>query len=387
MSTDPTTTSQVQAYRFMLRRMQSALVRKDAVMLHEPMRHHLRATAVGLILGVFGLVAFFVVGRINPTGDLSANEIVIGDPSGAMFVVQGDPLTLIPVPNETSARLLVATIAPGREAPAAKRVADTALAKLNRLPPTGLPSAPVLPAPENLIKGVWSVCDIPGPRPATTVLVQERAPVTRPLTEDQALLVAEPNTGITYLVWRGVRARVDLRDPAIRKQYQLTDVAPRTLSAGLLGAIPDSRPLTLPAIPPGRTPQILTNTHASTTCLTWQDPSQLPVITLSPEGSLLASGESPVPVRPPAATIQTADFFFLSSGKGALVRGVGMAGQRSSSGAIWLVNDQGFRYEVPSTDVARGLGLGETITPAPEPALFLLPIGDSLDPVLLIPNP
>jgi ESX secretion system ATPase EccB len=65
MSTNPTTKAQVQAYRFVLRRMESALVRKDAVMLHEPMRHHLRATAVGLILGLLGLAAFFVVGKFT----------------------------------------------------------------------------------------------------------------------------------------------------------------------------------------------------------------------------------------------------------------------------------------------------------------------------------
>jgi len=61
MSTNPTTKSQVQAYRFVLRRMESALVRKDAVMLHEPMRHHLRAMAVGLILGMAELAAFFLL--------------------------------------------------------------------------------------------------------------------------------------------------------------------------------------------------------------------------------------------------------------------------------------------------------------------------------------
>jgi len=66
MSTDPTTTSQVQAYRFVLRRMESALVRQDAVMLHEPMRHHLRATAVGLLLAVLVLVALFPFGKIHP---------------------------------------------------------------------------------------------------------------------------------------------------------------------------------------------------------------------------------------------------------------------------------------------------------------------------------
>src|ERR687893_2956077 len=62
MSKDPDNTSQVQAYRFVLRRMESALVRKDAVMLHEPMRHHLQVSMVGLLLGILGLAVFFVIG-------------------------------------------------------------------------------------------------------------------------------------------------------------------------------------------------------------------------------------------------------------------------------------------------------------------------------------
>jgi hypothetical protein len=79
MSTDPTTTSQVQAYRFVLRRMESALVRKDAVMLHEPMRHHLRATAVGLLLAALMLVAFFALNQIHPTSAAA--------PAGALIVL------------------------------------------------------------------------------------------------------------------------------------------------------------------------------------------------------------------------------------------------------------------------------------------------------------
>lgn len=465
MSTDPTTTSQVQAYRFMLRRMQSALVRKDAVMLHEPMRHHLRATAIGLILGVFGLAAFYVVGRFSPTSEFSANDIIIGTPSGAVYVAQGDPLKLIPVPNVTSARLLVATIAPGQAAPAAQQVTDSALGDLGRLPGVGLPGAPPLPAPENLITGVWSVCDAGGPQSVSTVVVQERAPAARTLTDDQALLVAEPNTGLNYLVWHNGRARIDPRDLAIRNYYRLGNVAPRKVSAALLNAIPEGRPLTLPVLPsarpfpalPGtqvgdivvakgvqdayylllpegtqlvepavaelirqrskspeptsvtpeaiarvpeapvenqlnldgfaaRVPQVLKNTDTSTACLTWQDPNQPPVLTLNPEGLPLASGDSPIAIPPAAASNQTADFVFLPPTKGVLVRGV-VPGQRSDSGAIWLVTDQGFRYGLPSMDVARSLGLGDTTTPAPEPILALLPIGDPLDPELLNPSP
>jgi hypothetical protein len=81
MSTDPTTTSQVQAYRFVLRRMESALVRKDAVMLHEPMRHHLRATAAGLLLAALMLVASFIFNKIHPAGSAASTGALIVIPA------------------------------------------------------------------------------------------------------------------------------------------------------------------------------------------------------------------------------------------------------------------------------------------------------------------
>jgi hypothetical protein len=81
MSTDPTTSSQVQAYRFVLRRMESALVRKDAAMLHEPMRHHLRATAVGLLLAALMLVAFFIVHKVHPTSAAAPAGVLIVIPA------------------------------------------------------------------------------------------------------------------------------------------------------------------------------------------------------------------------------------------------------------------------------------------------------------------
>jgi type VII secretion protein EccB len=473
MPTNPATTSQVQAYRFVLRRMQSALVRKDPVMLHEPMRHHQRATAVGLILAVFGLVAFFVVGRFSPASDVRAHDIVIGDPSVAVFVAEGEPPKLIPVPNLTAARLLLAGIAPGREAPPAKQIADTALGNLGRLPAiTGFAGAPPLPAPENLIRATWSVCDATPVRPDqpvassrfTTVLVQERPPAVRALPDDQALLVEAQDTGMTYLVRRDSRARIDAQNQAIRNSYRLSTVTPRKVSTGLLNAIPESHPLTLPVIPPprpiaglsglqvgdvvvvkgvrdsyflllpqgkqlveqavadlisfgrrttvepttvtpeaiarvpdapvqsqldfegfaARPPRILKNTDALAACLSWQDPSQPPVVSLHPEGLPLAAGESPVAI-PPAAGGQITDFV-LKPTRGALVRGV-VPGQRPDRGVIWLVTDQGFRYGVPSLAVARALGLGETTAPAPESILRLLPLGDPLDPQLLTQHP
>ena len=107
MPSTPTTKSQVQAYRFVLRRMQSALVRKDAVMLHDPMRTHSRATAVGIILAAIGVLGFVIVGLLAPKPAVPDSGIIIAEPSGTVYVVSGNPKTLTPTFNLASARLLM----------------------------------------------------------------------------------------------------------------------------------------------------------------------------------------------------------------------------------------------------------------------------------------
>jgi len=108
MPSTPTTKSQVQAYQFVLRRMQSALVRRDAVMLHDPMRTHTRATIVGVVLGALGMIVFVVWGLLSPAPSVpEAGNIVIGEQSGTVYVVAGNPKKLIPTFNLASARLLL----------------------------------------------------------------------------------------------------------------------------------------------------------------------------------------------------------------------------------------------------------------------------------------
>ncbi|HEX2299404.1 MAG TPA: type VII secretion protein EccB, partial [Pseudonocardiaceae bacterium] len=261
MPTNPTTKSQVQAYRFVLRRMESALVRKDAVMLHEPMRNHLRASAVGLILGVLGLAAFFVVGLFSPDSKVSGGEIVIVKQTGQVFVVEDrEPLRLIPVSNLTSARLLYAAFSPDLgPPPETKFVEASALAGIQRTAAAGLDGAPeTLPEPDNLVGGDWSVCDtalvrddIPNaqarPDLSTTAVIGIPGP-GRPLAPDEALLVEEQSTKVTYLVRDGRRGEVDLTDPAVRLAYNLEGVVPRKVSTGLLNAIPEGQSLNPPAI-------------------------------------------------------------------------------------------------------------------------------------------
>jgi hypothetical protein len=176
MPSTPTTKSQVQAYRFVLRRMQSALVRKDAVMLHDPMRTHSRATIVGICLAAIGVLGFVIVGLLSPKPTVPDSGIIIAEPSGTVYVVSGNPKTLTPTFNLASARLLVLAQAnptqgddggaqPSVDTPAAAPdnptvIADKDLKDIPKRQLTGIPNGPqLLPSDDQRIKDFWAVCD------------------------------------------------------------------------------------------------------------------------------------------------------------------------------------------------------------------------------------
>ncbi|MDQ3154738.1 MAG: type VII secretion protein EccB [Actinomycetota bacterium] len=484
MARNPTTKAQVQAYQFLLRRMESALVRKDPVMLHEPMRTHTRAVIVGAILGALGLAAFFVVGLFAPDDDLTSAQIVVGKQSGAVYVVQqAEPVRLVPVRNLASARLLLVSPAftgdAGPAGPAEVRVVeDSSLADAPRAPLTGIEGAPAyLPGPDRQVEPDWAVCDaadlnasLPNPEAAPEVTTTALVGVPRPgdpLGPGRALLVQSPE-GTEYLVFGGRRAAVDRGDTAVRNAFRLSDVVPRPVSAGLLNAIPASRALVAPdvagadepvlfsrlssqrvgdvvkveraggeeffvllrdgkqqveravadllrfdrsdkqiplvsledigSVPdappaarievggfPATVPEIVPTAASRVACLTWSmrgDKEPRTAITISEEITL---DEGMTPVRVPSSGPGSggADQVFVPPSRGALVRGV-VPGQEPGSGSIFLVTDLGFRYGVPSLEIAAALGLGETTQPAPEAVLDLLPIGPSLDPQIAL---
>lgn len=298
MASTPTTKSQVQAYRFVLRRMQSALVRRDAVMLHDPMRTHSRATAVGVLLGIIGLIGFLIFGFFSPDPQVDdQTQIAISKETGQVYVVHtvGTTKTLIPMTNLASARLLLlqrsnpdkgqAQVAGGDAAagqvnaggPQAaggepKLVSEKALAKLPKGRLTGIPDGPdVLPKPADRIGSDWSVCDTlqldeslndpsaPG-KFTTTVLAGysgggelldgNRALLVRAGTDDkQAYLIYKAPVNSKITSTSTVRAKVDLTNAEVRTALNLSQKKPRAISAGLLNAIPEAKPLVAPDIP------------------------------------------------------------------------------------------------------------------------------------------
>jgi type VII secretion protein EccB len=275
MAQTPTSKAQVQAYRFVLKRMESALVRRDAVMLHDPMRTHLRAAIVGLIVALVVVAGFLVYGLFKPKSTL-AEGIVVGKQSGATYVFVTNPeRRLIPVTNLASARLILlaqqqnggSQPGPGSGAVEPRLVDDSALRDITRTPVAGIPGAPNdIPTSQELVDPKWSVCDTvtvnerdpdPTAKPEvkTTALIGLDRP-GRPLGGQEGLLLRyDANAGSSYyLVHSGKRHRIDPTNAAVRNAFDLQDpraqnTDDRLVSVGFLNAIPPGEELKAPAIP------------------------------------------------------------------------------------------------------------------------------------------
>ncbi|AHI01546.1 type VII secretion protein EccB [Kutzneria albida] len=299
MPSTPTSKSQVQAYRFMLRRMESALVRKDAVMLHDPMSSHIRAVAVGVLVAMVISIGFVIFGVLNPAGSLPSEQgVVIGKQSGAVYALMGQAAQsnqrLVPTFNVTSARLLLlaqqqngaqgggAAQGGGQNASAPPVAAvtvvdDDALKNVPRDKKQGLVDGPqLLPGAgsSQRVSNDWALCDTVNlantPTPVTgKVTVTVLAGMSNLGTElgDSPILMVTPDKTY-YLVYkrpaplyaptqssrvetnsRAVRAKVFLDDPAIKAAYRLDPAYATPVSTAMLNAIPQVADLKAPEIP------------------------------------------------------------------------------------------------------------------------------------------
>lgn len=289
MPSTPTTKSQVQAYRFVLRRMQSALVRRDAVMLHDPMRTHSRATVVGVCLAAIGMLGFLVWALLSPSPrPPDSDGIIIGKESGAVYVFIKEPKpVLIPTFNLASARLLLLAqkeqSTPGAEggntpvqgaASVEKAVVpdvipDDQLKDIPRERLTGIINGPqLLPTDSQRITPHWAVCDTYQLDPTlnrpdeenrlrTSVLagVADLGPELQP---NESLLVRS-DADEYYLVYRTpqtanrpndntVRAKVDMTAAGVTAALRLVTQDARSITTGTLNAIPETPPLVAPNI-------------------------------------------------------------------------------------------------------------------------------------------
>jgi type VII secretion protein EccB len=207
-----TRTEQVQAYRFVTRRIVSALLSGEPETTERPMRRFGMAIFGSSMVAAIIFAGVGVYGFINPSGAaLENNSIVVERESGARYVyVDGK---LHPVLNYASARLIVK-----EENPAIRTVSQRSLRNYPRGPLVGIPNAPdALPDRRSLATGPWSVCSQPltegSQEYVTQLIVNDVPPGGEPLG-DRALLATRRTTqgGVSrYFIWHGLRMTVNSR--------------------------------------------------------------------------------------------------------------------------------------------------------------------------------
>jgi type VII secretion protein EccB len=232
---------QISGYRFLLRRIECALLSGDAGMAGQPLRARTVSLTIGCVLAAIVVVGCAFLALLRPQAAFDHARIVMGRESGALYVRVGD--TWHPVLNLASARLIAATDANPQP------VRESELSRTKRGPLLGIPGAPQLlgpPLPGD--ESVWTICDTDSNAATTIIIGRTVGSSIRRLAPERAILVAPVSGSPAYLLYNGQRAVVDLADTAVVRALRLEGQAPHIVSQSLLNAVPEAPPITAPRI-------------------------------------------------------------------------------------------------------------------------------------------
>jgi type VII secretion protein EccB len=238
----PTTWLHVSGYRFLLRRVECALLGADSRAAAEVLRARTVSLTVGCALATVVVLACGFLALLRPQARLDQAKIVMGQESGALYVRVGD--TWHPVLNLASARLIAATDANPQP------VRESELGRTKRGPLLGIPGAPqLLGPPVSADESTWTICDTDRNAATTVVVGHPAGSSVHRLEPDHAMLVKPGSGSPAYLLYDGRRAVVDLADGAVVRALRLEGHGPRIVSRTLLNAVPEAAPITAPRIP------------------------------------------------------------------------------------------------------------------------------------------
>jgi type VII secretion protein EccB len=228
---------QVQAHRFVTRRIVSALLLGEPETTELPMRRLALAVFGSAMIGAIVFAAIGVYGLLRPGGDRPVeNALIIERESGAKFLyLRG---TLHPVLNYTSALLILA-----QPKPTVRTMSQQSLKDTPRGRPVGIPDAPDTLPGRNAVLGLpWSVCSArrsPSTVTLATHVFAGRAPAGgSPLADREGLLVSvgSGDSRRLFLLWRDQRLR--LRTNGILTALGWAGVDPVPVSEAFLNAVP-----------------------------------------------------------------------------------------------------------------------------------------------------
>lgn len=246
-----TTRVQVSGVRFLLRRLEHAIVRGNTAMWDDPARFYSRATMLGVAISLVICMAAGLLSWLKPQGTASGYQVVADTNSGELFVLEPNSSELHPVYNLTSARL----IAGQPDNP--RRVKTSELDRYHRTQTVGIPGAPYNTAVNQNQTGHWAICDTAKHPDSTTSTVdvsvladppEQNADTAQRLASGQAALVSY--LGHNYLIDSAGRHSIDLANSAITSAINLPPATPTTIpiSEALYNAMPAADPVALPPI-------------------------------------------------------------------------------------------------------------------------------------------
>lgn len=246
-----TTKVQVSGWRFLLRRVEHAIVRRDTHMFDDPLQFYSRAVILGLVIATLACLGCALLAYFKPLGKRGGDALLVDRTTNQLYVVLPGTGRLRPVYNLTSARLVLGH----PETPSAVKSDE-----LDRMPkglPIGIPGAPYATPVARVPASTWTVCDTVtktgSVAPALETAVLVGSPSTDassgPLGAGQGMLVSYRDAD--WLVTDTGRHAIDLADRAVTSALGIP-VAARSapMSRALFDALPDAGPFTLPP-PPG----------------------------------------------------------------------------------------------------------------------------------------
>ncbi len=234
---------QVQAYRFVTRRIVSAMLAGEPESNDLPMRRLGMALFASAMVGAIVLAGIGVYGLVTGKQQgLSEQALVIEKETGAKYVYLDG--RLYPALNYASARLVL-----DKSAPEVRTMSQKSLEGLPRGLPVGIPDAPdALPAPSKLLRLPWQVCQSSDPTGAggsnTRAVIGRELAGASPLGE-RGLLVSFENS--YHLLWHNTRLRV--ANPAVLVALGLSQSSAIEVGRPLMNAVtagPDLQPLAVP---------------------------------------------------------------------------------------------------------------------------------------------
>ena len=131
-----TTKVQVSGWRFLLRRVEHAIVRRDTRMFDDPLQFYSRAVSAGIIIAVLICLGAALLAYFKPLGKRGSDTLLVDRTTNQLYVMIPGTGQLRPVYNLTSARLVLGNAG----TPVAVKSDE-----LDRMPkgqPIGIPGAP-----------------------------------------------------------------------------------------------------------------------------------------------------------------------------------------------------------------------------------------------------